>query len=228
MWRKMPEQSQRSVSHSHASKIKWKRNTNSLIRSESWLCGDGSVSSVKVMGSKMAHVIVINSIATATVVHISFWFFFFCHFGRDFGARRADHHAWQLGRCDGKYIMAMTQNYYYIEISQKANSETCVHRQNGQKFKRFDLLACCSRRGVQARTGTRSGTFRKFKFRKIYMQISLPNRAALSLSRIGYSWMFLVNGSPFVYSVYRCVACECDELQSKSHAYPPITNVIKI
>lgn len=77
MWRKMPEQSQRSVSHSHASKIKWKRNTNSLIRSESWLCGDGSVSSVKVMGSKMAHVIVINSIATATVVHISFWFFFF-------------------------------------------------------------------------------------------------------------------------------------------------------
>lgn len=104
------------------------------------------MSSVKVMGLKMAHVIVINSIATATVVQISFFFFFLLPFRKRFWRKAPPNIL--LGRCDGKYIMAMTQNYFIIEISQKAKAVrlSCIDQNTGKKSSDLTLVAGCSGR----------------------------------------------------------------------------------
>lgn len=92
------------------------------------------------------------------------------------GVRVTEH---LVGRCDGNGDDA---NLLFIEISQKAN-DVCVHRHNGQKVKRFDLL----QQTMSARRAEKVEHLENLNFEKSICKFCAPNRAALSLSRIGYS-----------------------------------------
>lgn len=178
----------------------------------------------KIMSPKIAHVIVINSMAAAV-------FFFAISKEMSVHGVRVEQHI-----CPGpvpndagkrrrsKVVLLKFRTKTLLACSCYATKSRC--------------LSCSNSRGEGAADGEGDGgTFRKFKFRKIYMQIFSSNCVAGKIHErrrcheLDIHECFLVNGSPFVYrSVVRCSlpVCQCDELQSKSHAYTPITDVIKI